>query len=66
MLSAQAVMAAMEQSLQAVEAACDAKKTGPLGFVFERAEKAVQTRFLRVNASCNNEQQMRGECRGEA
>ncbi|KAK8829671.1 A-kinase anchor protein 17A [Blastocystis sp. ATCC 50177/Nand II] len=58
-LSAQIVMAAMEQSLQEVEAACDAKKTGPLGFVFERAEKAVQTRFLRVNASCNNEQQMR-------
>lgn len=65
-LSAQMVMAAMEQSLQEVEAACDAKKTGPLGFVFERAEKAVQTRFLRVNASCNNEQQMRGECWGEA
>lgn len=65
-LSAQIVMAAMEQSLQEVEAACDAKKTGPLGFVFERAEKAVQTRFLRVNASCNNEQQMRGECWGEA
>lgn len=65
-LSAQMVMAAMEKSLQEVEAACDAKKTGPLGFVFERAEKAVQTRFLRVNASCNNEQQMRGECWGEA
>ena len=65
-LSTQAVMAAMEKSLQEVEAACDAKKTGPLGFVFERAEKAVQTRFLRVNASCNNEQQMRGECWGEA
>ena len=65
-LSAQIVMAAMEKSLQEVEAACDAKKTGPLGFVFERAEKAVQTRFLRVNASCNNEQQMRGECWGEA
>ena len=65
-LSAQMVMAAMEKSLQEVEAACDAKQTGPLGFVFERAEKAVQTRFLRVNASCNNEQQMRGECWGEA
>lgn len=66
MLSAQMVMAAMEKSLQEVEAACDAKKTGPLGFVFDRAEKAVQTRFLCVNASCNNEQQMRGECWGEA
>ena len=59
-------MEAMEKSLQEIEAACDAKKTGAFGFVFERAEKAVQARFLRVNSSCNNEQQMKGACCGEA
>lgn len=66
MLSAQTVMEAMEKSLQEVEAACDAKKAGPLGFVFERAEKEVQGRFLRLNGSCNNEQQMRGACYNRA
>ncbi len=54
-------MQALEKTFEDMDAKADEMKESEWSGLVAEFTQAIRTRFLRINAKCNNEQQMHGE-----
>ena len=54
-------MESIEKTFEGMDAMADGMKESAWSEIVAEFRQAVQTRFLRINEKCNNEQQMNGE-----